>query len=146
VGILESEEVQKANFLGTSLGGWLAQCLVRRYPDKVGKLILSNTSDPGAYSITQAKSGVFSVRYYPLSLLKFVAKTRIIKLISPPDSERDFWKAFLNEKFSFYVNREDMVSQMHYTLDYVSNFGKLPCWRRPELSLVSRGGLEPPTG
>lgn len=122
IGMLESERIQKANLLGASLGGWLAQCFVHHYSDKVGKLILSNTSDPSAFSITQAKTGVLSVRYCPLSLLKFVAKARIMKLISPPDCERDFWKAFLNEKFSFHVNREDMLSQMQYTLDYVSNY------------------------
>jgi pimeloyl-ACP methyl ester carboxylesterase len=144
-GILESEQIQKANFLGASLGGWLAQCFVRQYSDKVGKLILSSTSDPGAFSITQAKIGVFSVRYYPLSLLKLVAKTRILRLISPPDSECDFWKAFLQEKFLFHVTREDMISQMQYTLDYISNYrfspGDLTDWPGKMLILESDDDL-----
>ena len=120
--ILDSEQVEKAYFLGASLGGWLAQCFVRKYPDKVSKLILSNTSDPGAFSTRQVKIGLLSVKLFPLSLLKSVAEIRIMNLISPPDSEREFWRAFLHEKFSYYVSREDMVSEMQYIFDYVNNY------------------------
>jgi len=120
--ILESEHVQKVNLLGVSFGGWLAQCFVRKHPEVINKLILSNTSGPDGFSINQVKIGVASARFLPLGFLKAANKERIMKLISPTDSELEFWKAFLDEEFSCHVTRKDMVCRLQNTLDYMSNY------------------------
>ena len=44
--ILEAESLRQAHILGTSMGGMLAQCFARQYPDKVDHLILANTAAP----------------------------------------------------------------------------------------------------
>ncbi len=44
--ILEAEGVQKVHVVGPSFGGWVAQCFVRRFPEKVATLILSDTGLP----------------------------------------------------------------------------------------------------
>jgi pimeloyl-ACP methyl ester carboxylesterase len=145
VGVMESERIQAANFLGSSLGGWLAQCLVRQYPDKVNRLILSNTSPPNILSVKQAKIGILSVCYFPFGYMRFVSKRRLMQLMSPPDSEREFWKAYLKEKFSMYVSKKDVLSQMKYTFDYVSNYKFTPVdlveWRGKLLILESDDDL-----
>jgi len=143
--ILELEDIRKTNLMGVSFGGWLAQCFVRHYPEQVSRLILSNTSGPDGFSTTTVKIGVFSARYFPLSLLKSANKKRIMKLISPPDSERGFWEAFLNEKYSYHITREDMLSRMQNTLDYMSNYtfssNDLAGWRGQILILESSDDL-----
>ncbi|MDX1572080.1 MAG: alpha/beta hydrolase, partial [Xanthomonadales bacterium] len=40
VAILDQEAIEQAYFLGPSLGGGIAQCLVRRHPSRVAGLIL----------------------------------------------------------------------------------------------------------
>jgi pimeloyl-ACP methyl ester carboxylesterase len=40
--ILDAEHIQRAHLLGESLGGMVAQCLVRRYPERVDTLILAS--------------------------------------------------------------------------------------------------------
>jgi len=42
--ILNAEHIQRAHILGESLGGMVAQCLVRRYPGRVDTLILASTA------------------------------------------------------------------------------------------------------
>ncbi len=42
--ILDAEHIERAHILGESLGGMVAQCLVRRYPGRVDTLILASTA------------------------------------------------------------------------------------------------------
>ncbi|WP_052291984.1 alpha/beta fold hydrolase [Natranaerobius thermophilus] len=49
--LMEALEIDKANVLGVSLGGFIAQELAYSYPDKVEKLILCSTSFGGPNSI-----------------------------------------------------------------------------------------------
>ncbi len=44
--ILDREGIPTAHVFGASLGGAVAQCLVRRYPDRVETLTLANTAAP----------------------------------------------------------------------------------------------------
>jgi pimeloyl-ACP methyl ester carboxylesterase len=121
-GILDSEGIKKTKILGVSFGGWLAQCFVHRYPEKVSRLILSNTSGTDGFSANTVKIGLSSARILPLSFLKSANKKRIMELICPTDSERPFWEAFLYEKFRYDITREVLVSRLQNTLDYMSNY------------------------
>src|SRR5438132_1512971 len=42
-GVLDALSIARADILGGSLGGYIAQCFVRRHPDRVRRLILSHT-------------------------------------------------------------------------------------------------------
>lgn len=46
IAILNQERIKKAHVVGGSLGGMIAQYLVRRYPDRVLSLVLSHTAAP----------------------------------------------------------------------------------------------------
>jgi pimeloyl-ACP methyl ester carboxylesterase len=46
-GLLDGLEIEKANVLGHSMGGFVAQALVLKYPDLVDKLILASTNFGG---------------------------------------------------------------------------------------------------
>jgi pimeloyl-ACP methyl ester carboxylesterase len=126
VGILDSEGIQKTNLFGVSFGGWLAQCFVHQYPERVNKLILSNTSGNDGFSTMTVKIGLLSARILPMNFLKFANKKRIMELISPTDTERPFWEAFLYEKFCYDITREVLVKRLQNTLDYMSNYRFLP--------------------
>src|SRR5215216_7738242 len=45
-GVLDAEGVRVAHVLGPSYGGLVAQCFVRRHPERVRSLILTNTAVP----------------------------------------------------------------------------------------------------
>jgi len=47
--ILDAEQAGCVTILGASFGGSVAQVFVRRYPERVGELILSNTGVPLRY-------------------------------------------------------------------------------------------------
>jgi len=68
--ILESEDIEQAHLLRTSFGGWLAQCFIRKCPEKVDRLILSNTSGPDAISAKLVKDDAPAFRASAREALK----------------------------------------------------------------------------
>lgn len=123
--ILESSGIDRAHILGTSFGGWIAQCFVRRYPEKVKSLILSNTSGVAPYSERLIRFVLIYVSLLPLSLIKIGLKNNYLKLISIPESEQDFWEAFIVEKFQLNTTKEDVLSQYKCTIDFNTNYSFL---------------------
>ncbi|MGQ9814691.1 MAG: alpha/beta fold hydrolase [Candidatus Roseilinea sp.] len=55
IAILNAEQIEKAHVLGCSFGGMVAQCLAQRYPDRVGRLILSTTTAPRREPLRRAR-------------------------------------------------------------------------------------------
>jgi pimeloyl-ACP methyl ester carboxylesterase len=121
--LMESEHIHQAHILGKSFGGWLAQCFIRKHPEKVDKLILSHTSGPYGFSTRFARIGVILASLYPLGLLRMTLKREMYKLItSVPDTEREFWKAYWEEVFSIHTTKEDGTSLVKRMVDFIKNY------------------------
>ncbi|MBU7001685.1 MAG: alpha/beta hydrolase [Theionarchaea archaeon] len=119
--ILTSESSKKVHLLGTSFGGWVAQCFVRHYPDKVQSLILSHTSGPSGISKNLVRFGQVVTDLCPLQLIRNSFRQRLMNLLSIPDSDHQFWKAFLTE-MSLRMTKDDIKAQQACTVDFVTNY------------------------
>lgn len=125
--ILESEGIRQVNLLGASMGGMVAQCFVRRYPEKVSKLILANTMAPNkAYAERLGKSDKRSC-LFPIWLMRIFAKYAITKHLSAVAStEREFWRAYFNEFVSLHWSRESILRQNSCVVDFAQNYEFTP--------------------
>ncbi|MGD2248199.1 MAG: alpha/beta hydrolase [Candidatus Methanofastidiosia archaeon] len=119
--ILELEKVDKGHILGTSFGGWVAQCIVRSNPEKVETLILSHTSAPGSISNPVLTLAEILTYVYPEWLLQSALKRRYYSLLSVPDFESAFWKAF-TEELSLNTTKDDIKAQQKCTRDFEKNY------------------------
>ncbi len=63
--LLDREGIRRAHFVGSSLGGLLAQHLTRRAPDRVAGLVLGNTFAPDEGIAARARRGVQVLRWVP---------------------------------------------------------------------------------
>lgn len=117
--ILESEKIQKAHMVGTSFGGMIAQCFVRKYPDRVKTLILSNTMGPQGISRTLIRLGQIVTSIYPNVLIRMALQRNYLKILSVTDENREFWKAYLKE-LSLKTTKEDILAQQKCSLDFVA--------------------------
>jgi len=115
--ILESETIDKAHILGTSFGGWVAQCFIRSYPDKVKTLLLSNTSGPHGISSGLVRIGQVMTFLYPMPLIQIAFRRNYLNLLSVPDSDREFWKAYV-EELSLKTTKNDIIIQQKCGLDF----------------------------
>jgi len=64
VGLMNALGISKANILGWSMGGHIAQELTLNYPEKVNKLILYSTSCGGAKSVRNQEADAMIMRLF----------------------------------------------------------------------------------
>jgi pimeloyl-ACP methyl ester carboxylesterase len=125
--ILDAEHIERAHLLGESLGGMVAQCLVRRYPGRVDSLILASTAAPEQRLVPRMKRQEKLVSLFPVGLLLSLSKRRVLHLLSGlPEEERSFWKALLKEKISSYVTKAWLISQYKLLADYCASYHFAP--------------------
>lgn len=122
--ILEAEGVRQADVYGASFGGMVAQCLVRRHPERVRRLVLANTGIPRLAAPLQALLG--SVRYLPTPAVLAMFRQSLSGALAADDPEAAFWRAHLQERFACCVTRADAVACFENGLDFMRNWRLSP--------------------
>jgi len=118
--ILETEKVEHVHVLGISFGGWLTQCFIRSNLDKVETVILSHTSGRGP-SALQMKLAQILIPLYPDRVFRFGMKKGYSRLLTVPDSHREFWKAYIEEVASN-TTKDYILAQRKCFLDFTENY------------------------
>jgi pimeloyl-ACP methyl ester carboxylesterase len=128
--ILEVEDIHQVNIVGQSFGGILAQVIVRKYPDKVNKLVLSHTTTtphPADQAIILKKTkrigkALKMLSFLPLWISRPLFTRSISKLASTINTEEtEFWKAYFHEMFS-YMTKEHLLSHFKRIMDFSQNY------------------------
>ncbi|MBU7046183.1 MAG: alpha/beta hydrolase [Theionarchaea archaeon] len=118
--LLETEKAANVHILGISFGGWLTQCFIRSHPDKVETVILSHTSGRGP-SATQMRLAQILIPLYPHRVFRFGIKKGYSRLLTVPDSNREFWKAYI-EEVAFNTTKDYILAQRKCFLDFTENY------------------------
>ncbi|MDQ2714906.1 MAG: alpha/beta hydrolase [Chloroflexota bacterium] len=127
VAILDAEQVQRAHILGESLGGMVAQGLVRRYPDRVASMILASTAAPVETQAPRMKRLKLMVHLMPASVLRSLSVKRVLSLlVGMSADERAFWQAFLTEQVVLCSTKSWLISQYKLLVDYCEHYHFAP--------------------
>lgn len=118
--ILDAEGARRVAVLGASYGGAIAQAFVRRYPERVDKLILANTGVPTtAREIALLKRLTKVLPLVPYGALRVVLQWLFERLLSTEASrgQRQFWRAYLTELFARRLTKANVLSHFQVALD-----------------------------
>jgi pimeloyl-ACP methyl ester carboxylesterase len=130
--ILDAEGIARVWVLGASFGGAVAQCLVRRHPDKIERLILSNTGVPLAHLARGRKIANAVLASIPWPVLRGLIGRSIVKLLGAPASELPFWRDYASQLFATRLTKADVMAnlriQYEYHLRYHFTPGDLADW------------------
>lgn len=124
--IIKAEGIKKCSLLAGSFGGMVAQIFVRRHPKKLDKLILSTTTAPDSDHAERYQQQHDMITASPDDLVMETAKSQMYGMISPPESEAQFWKAYLDELYSVRLKKVDLISTYKCIIDYMSNYEFTP--------------------
>lgn len=123
--ILDAEHVGQADVLGSSFGGYVAQCFVRHHPERVSRLVLAQT---GARHI----AGVGPLRLLgclsalaPAGAVRFVfwrIWIRWVRLAAIPGRERAFWLGLLREILTRQLTKAHLVSMLVCLGDFAGRY------------------------
>ncbi|HEY3310362.1 MAG TPA: alpha/beta hydrolase [Anaerolineales bacterium] len=95
--ILDSEAVTDFNVVGTSLGGYFAQYLVAKYPDRIQKAVFANTLPPNDLIKQKNDTTGSLIPYLPEWLVMNILRGSFERSIHPASGKDALTLAFLNE-------------------------------------------------
>jgi pimeloyl-ACP methyl ester carboxylesterase len=115
--ILEAEGIKRVHVLGGSYGGMVAQCLVRRYPQRVMSLVLSHTGGPRPDRAATNRRFIALLRLLPMSLLRFMLKGATRKSLQDAPEQIPFWESYSNEMIAR-LSKSDLIGRYQVAVDF----------------------------
>ncbi len=138
--ILNREGVERASFLGASFGGLLVQAFAKSHPERVDRLILSQTGSPGGIAPGKGRFWARIVSVLPTGLIRWLF-TRLVGVMLKPVPGREFWLRFYSEEIKR-LDRQGMASRYLLLSDFVGSYDWTPeaadAWSGPVTILLSR--------
>jgi pimeloyl-ACP methyl ester carboxylesterase len=123
--LLDQLSIERVILFAASFGGDVGQCFVRKYPERVSKLILLNTGIPDEQLGRATKRAMPLVTLLPLGIVRPLVSTLLAKALSVRAEEQLFWRALLHELVGN-LTRADFVSSFDETIDYRLNYSFSP--------------------
>src|SRR5215208_3974556 len=124
-GVLDAEGVRAAHVLGPSYGGLVAQCFVRRHPERVRSLILANTLVPPKSLLWVSQVFLVVLPLVPLGWLRTLRERALAQafLGVPGVSLEDqaFWRDYQHELISR-LTKADLRDMSRLGIDLVESF------------------------
>jgi pimeloyl-ACP methyl ester carboxylesterase len=117
VALLDRLAIAQVILFAASFGGDVGQCFVRKYPDRVSKLILLNTGIPDERLGRATQRGKPLVSLLPLGVVRFLVQKLLVKALSVRPEEQLLWQAMMHELVA-QLSRADLVSSFDDTIDY----------------------------
>ncbi len=140
--ILDAEGIERVDVIGSSFGGYVAQCFVRAYADRVDRLILAET---GVRHFISWATPIYLLAHLmamlPLSAVRFVTWRLESTLFTPPPEQRAFWMGLLKEILTTQLTKANLVSMTEAIYDFTAHYhfrsGDLAAWSGKILILES---------
>lgn len=119
--LLDRLSIAQVILFAASFGGDVGQCFVRKYPERVSRLVLLNTGIPNEQLGKATKRSKPLVTLLPLSVVRPLVSALLGKALSVPPEDQLFWRAMMRELVA-HLTRADMVSTFDETIDYRLNY------------------------
>ncbi len=127
--ILQKEKIWKFSVIGTSMGGYIAQYLVQKIPDRIEKAVFGNTFPPNNILLQQNKTKRKILPLVPEIILYYLNKKHLNNIILPAAQNSMLLYAFLSAlPFSKeqFINRFDIITDSFNTTYDILNNKKIP--------------------
>jgi pimeloyl-ACP methyl ester carboxylesterase len=120
--VLDAEGVEEADLFGSSFGGFVAQCFVRRLPERVRSLVLANTGAPGASPLPGLHLLVRLFGLLPEGALRRMTASNWRRWFVAPPEERAFWYGLIDEILATRLSKRDLIGALEEMLDFGRNY------------------------
>ncbi|MEM4204059.1 MAG: alpha/beta hydrolase [Candidatus Methanomethylicaceae archaeon] len=115
--ILEKEGVTDFNVVGTSLGGYFAQYLIAKHPERIRRAVLSNTFPPNDLIAEKNRTLGTILPYLPEWLVWSVFRGNFQQIIYPTSGNDELTLAFLNEIGYGRMSKAQLVGRYYCVIE-----------------------------
>jgi pimeloyl-ACP methyl ester carboxylesterase len=139
--ILDAEGIEHVDVMGSSFGGYVAQCFVRAHPDRVDRLILAVSGVRHFVSSTPLYLLAQFMKVLPASAVRFMMWRLWSTLVTTSSEEQAFWLGLLREILTTQLSKANLVSVTEEIYDFSAHYhfksGDLAAWPGKILILES---------
>ncbi len=124
IDLLDYLEVDKFYIMGGSYGGWMVQSLVRLYPERIDKMVISAVGPPDERNSRELARLMGWFRIMPTFLLRWLINRSFARLDSRKSDDQDMallW-ALVQESVNFRIGRADFLALMQRLIDQTDNY------------------------
>jgi len=107
----------RLRLVGASYGGLVAQVFVRRYPERIEKLVLSHTGHPEPERAQKNKRLLAVLSLLPMAFLRKIYKKSMADYIPADHPETAMNRAFIYEVVDFHLQRRGLVNSYRRVVD-----------------------------
>jgi aminoacrylate hydrolase len=148
VRLLTVEATDNAVVIGASLGGLIAQMLLRRCPERIHQVVLSNTSHPDPQWARRLQARLPIMQIMPVRLLRHLALRRLRQYSDPRKRKtKGFFDAYMIEHGIYYTTRDWIANHYRLIIDFCMNQHFTPYdmagWRGKMLLIESEDDIFP---
>jgi pimeloyl-ACP methyl ester carboxylesterase len=139
--ILDAEHVSAAHVIGSSFGGYVAQCLVRNHPDRVDTLILAQTGVRHFAGPAGVTALYWVLEASPTGVVRWFIWRTWRALIADIGADQQFWLALLRRILYTELSKAHLVAVTAAIRDFAAHYrptsGEPPRLAQPVLVLHS---------
>lgn len=124
IDLLDSLEVEKLYTMGGSYGGWMVQSLVRLYPERINKLVITAVGPPDSENSQELARLIGWLRLAPTFMLRWMINRSFSRLASSSPDGEDMallW-ALVREAIYFRLGREDILAMIQRLIDQTGSY------------------------
>lgn len=115
--ILNKEQIDRFNVVGSSLGGYLAQYLLAEEPDRVKKAVFANTFPPNKIIIEKFRRLELLWPLFPAWTVMLSFRKSTIAKIYPTSGKSELVQAYLLEQFYGRISKAQIVARYRCVID-----------------------------
>jgi pimeloyl-ACP methyl ester carboxylesterase len=133
--ILKKENVGNFTAVGTSMGGYIAQYILKQMPERLDKMVFSNTFPPNEEILKENKTKSKIIPYLPEIIISWFGKKSIEKKLLPSAHNDTLLKAFLP---SLPFSKKSFINRFYVVVDkFMINPSSYKYKRVPKLIIES---------
>lgn len=116
--ILNENNINKVTVIGTSMGGYITQYFLQKYPEKLNAVVLGNTFPPN--HIYQERNGALrrKVPFIPAWMVMSAFRKNVSQVVVPASENSQLVEAYLHEQYSGLMTKGQFIGRMDVVLDY----------------------------
>lgn len=133
--ILEAENVTTFYAVGTSMGGYITQYLVKEIPSRIEKAVFGNTFPPNNLIVEENKGKSKLIPWLPELLISKLGEKKLNNELIPASKNSELLKAFLP---SLPFSKKQFMNRYYVVIDpFIANPTKYEVKRIPKLIIES---------
>ncbi|MBN1531606.1 MAG: alpha/beta hydrolase [Spirochaetes bacterium] len=115
--VLDSEKIERVNVVGTSLGGYLAQYLVARHPERIDRAVFANTFPPNTIIARKNRAAGTVLPLAPSWVVMGILRKNTEEKLYPAAERSELVRAFMLEQSHGKMSRDQFIARYHCVID-----------------------------